>query len=71
MNSVVFHLLFDSGGLLREAHKSSLADAIWGLGDCGVEKTDESVHYVLDGGSLLQRIPWTKGDLFSTTCMTC
>ena len=25
---------------------------------------------MLDGGSRLQRIPWTKGDLFSTTCMT-
>ena len=62
--------LFDSGGFLREAHKSSLADAIWDLGDCGVEKTDDSVDYVQDGGSLLQRIPWTKGDLFSTTCMT-
>ena len=46
-----------------------MAEAIWTLGDCGLnELLSESVQYVLDGGSLLQRIPWTKGTTFSTIC---
>jgi hypothetical protein len=42
-------------GLPREACKSNLADAICG-GDCTHEIDGEGFQYVLDGGSLLQRI---------------
>ncbi|MCG8047094.1 MAG: hypothetical protein N0E48_15920, partial [Candidatus Thiodiazotropha endolucinida] len=61
--------LFDTAGFIREPDKPALADAIWNLGDCSLSETlTESVQHVLDGGSLLQRIPWTKGATFSTIC---
>ncbi len=52
--------LFDSSQLLREANKSSLANAIWDsleTGTCMPEPSGE-VQFVLDGGALLHRIPW-------------
>jgi hypothetical protein len=50
--------LFDSGGLLMETEKPNLMNSIWGLGNCGPnEKIGEHVKYILDGGSLIQRIP--------------
>ena len=62
--------LFEPSGLFREADKPSLANAIWNLGDCSMEETifDESTQHVLDGGSLIQRIPWTYGASFSSIC---
>jgi hypothetical protein len=57
--------MFDCNGLPREACKSNLADAIWACGsDCTHEIDGEGFQYVLDGGSLPQRIPWTHGDSF-------
>ena len=32
---------------------------------------DESTQHVLDGGSLIQRIPWTYGASFSSICNLC
>ena len=63
--------LFDNTGLPRVAQKSQLADAMWKLGDCGPDleiQTTESVSYVIDGGSLLQKIPWQKNGTFGTIC---
>ena len=61
--------LFDTAGFIREPQKPALADAIWGLGDCScVEPFRDDIQFVLDGGSLLQRIPWSKGSTFSTLC---
>ena len=52
--------IFDCNRLPREACKSNLADAIWACGrDCTHEIDGEGFQYVLDGGSLLQRIPST------------
>ena len=61
--------LFDSSGLLREAQKPSLAAAIREHGDC-IESDilPGNVKYVLDGGTLLQRMPWTHGSSFSQIC---
>ena len=71
MNSVVFHLLFLIHAVFLWKHTSLLWQMQSGaLGTVVLRKRMTNVHYVLDGGSLLQRIPWTKGDLFSTTCMT-
>ncbi|WAR05755.1 hypothetical protein MAR_021124 [Mya arenaria] len=50
--------LFDASGLLREAHKSQLAHAIWDKGRCGTDNIQSGISTVLDGGSLLQRLPW-------------
>ncbi|VDI52320.1 Hypothetical predicted protein [Mytilus galloprovincialis] len=54
--------LFDCNRLPREACKSNLADAIWACGsDCIHEIDGEGFQYVLDGGSLLQRLPTDYG----------
>jgi hypothetical protein len=61
--------LFDGSGLLREAQKSSLADAIWKTGTCGVKDEldvcQDFVH-VIDRGSLLQTVTWKKDVSFET-----
>ena len=58
--------MFESSGVMREPQKSTLAEALWILGDwsteCIVSTTD--LQYVLDGGSLLHRIPWQRGATF-------
>lgn len=63
--------LFQPGGLMREADKPLLASA---LTDSIVEASQDLIadsehqlgelHYVLDGGSLVHRVPWKKGDKF-------
>ena len=58
--------LFESSGVMREPQKSTLAEALWILGDCSSEYvvSTTDVQYVLDGGSLLHRIPWPRGATF-------
>ena len=63
-------LFFESQQLLRQANKASLADAMW---DIVKESQPESaptldVHYIVDGGALLQRLHWRRGYLFQTIC---
>ena len=56
--------LFDSSLLLNEAVKPALADAIWKICESSVPVVgipDNGIQYVLDGGALLQRIPWSCG----------
>ena len=60
--------LFDSSGLLREAQKPALAAAIWEQGDCSGEEILPDTKFVLDGGSLLQRLPWSHGSTFGQIC---
>ena len=60
--------LFDAEGVLREATKASLADAIWKLLDNPIEFVPDGCIYVLDGGSLLQRIPWKTGQTYEEIC---
>ena len=60
--------LFELRTLLRKADKPQLAHAI--LKKCGnlctadVPETQANVQYVLDGGSLLHRVPWKPGDTY-------
>ena len=64
--------LFESPFLLREAQKPVLADAIWSLLQTpNIPAVSSQVHYVLDGGALLQRIPWKKGVTYSEILGTC
>ena len=55
--------LFYSSLLLREAHKPALADAIWRVSgtDVPADVPDYGSRYVVDGGALIQRIPWSHG----------
>ena len=59
---------FESPQLLSQANKAFLADAMW---DIVKESQPESaskldVHCIVDGGALLQRLPWRRGYLFET-----
>ena len=59
--------LFESDGLMRKANKPELAKAIFLA--CGIETQSPSrpasaCNIVLDGGSLLHRVPWKVGSTF-------
>ena len=56
--------LFQSVGILLEATKSTLAESIWKMVQCQRIDIPKDIQYVLDGGSLLHRIPWHKGTTF-------
>ncbi|KAK6191116.1 hypothetical protein SNE40_002860 [Patella caerulea] len=61
--------LFDSKTVMRLANKSSLANALWTTLSAEFSRPNtEEVRYVLDGGALLHRIPWTKGNTWSSIC---
>ncbi|KAK6178790.1 hypothetical protein SNE40_011297 [Patella caerulea] len=61
--------LFDSKTVMRLANKSSLANALWTTLSAEFSRpNNEEVRYVLDGGALLHRIPWTKGNTWSSIC---
>ena len=60
--------LFDSSLLLREPQKPALANAIWDTLAQNTPEISEDVQFVLDGGSLLQRIPWTQGATYRNIC---
>ncbi|KAJ8377229.1 hypothetical protein AAFF_G00264570 [Aldrovandia affinis] len=57
--------------LLRQPQKPVLTDAIWALHTPdlpGVTGHVQYVQYVLDGGALVQRIPWTRGSTYMGIC---
>lgn len=46
-----------------------LGEAIWRTGDCHAEELPTTnLLNVIDGGSLLHWIPWSKGETFSQIC---
>lgn len=53
--------LFDSKTMIKVANKSTLLDAMW---DANLQNPgpSEERQYILDGGALLHRIPWTRGN---------
>ena len=50
--------------LLHEAQKSTLADTIWSTVNQNAASVPDGVRYVLDGGALLHRIPWSRGSTY-------
>ena len=60
--------LLDSSLLLREPQKPVLANTIWDTLTQNSPVLTGEVQYVLDGGSLLQRIPWTRGTTYRDIC---
>ena len=60
--------LFDDTSLPWEANKPALANALWKLVKNENEVLAHPIHYVLDGGSLLHRLPWTRGETFECVC---
>ena len=61
--------LFDKRGLMNEAGKPSLMNALAEIAQpaeqLGVPSVDK---YVIDGGWLLQQIPWRKGCKYEEIC---
>jgi len=64
-----FNMSFAVNHLLREANKAQLADDIWtvakGNGMQPPETAGEMKH-VIDGGSLLPRVPWKRDETFNS-----
>jgi hypothetical protein len=59
--------LFEPSGWPREANKP---DCIWNMGDCSCNTLPSTCIFVLDGGSLLQRLPWSKNATFEAICQS-
>ena len=53
---------------MRLSNKPALADAIWVLIPKDVVEPTGQSHYVLDGGSLVHRIPWQRGTTYNYIC---
>ena len=65
--------LFEPNGLMREADKPSLADAIWNTAkakatEMPTPSNREERNYVLDGDALIQRLPWSHNASFDSIC---
>ena len=61
--------LFHKNGLMNEADKSSLMKVLAVIAElCDYTECPTTSYYVVDGGWLLQQIPWTKGRTFNDTC---
>ena len=60
--------LFDTSLLLRKSQKPMLANAIWNLVTQDTPEIPGKVQFVLDGGSLLQHIPWKQGATYGDIC---
>ncbi|KAG1678943.1 hypothetical protein GQR58_013119 [Nymphon striatum] len=61
--------IFEAKHVMRPANKPALADALWTLMPEDVaEPIGDSCQCVLDGGSLLHRIPWSSGTTYSHIC---
>ena len=62
--------LFDAKHVMKAANKPALADAIWALMPEDIQgPLDSDIVYVVDGGSLLHRIPWQKGSTYDSICI--
>ena len=57
--------LFDASGLPRQASKSTLAEYLWSSAKEKTALPNENIHFVLDGGSLLHKLPWQRGSTYN------
>ena len=57
--------IFESRYVMRPANKPVLADAIWVVMPKDVVEPTGQSQYVLDGGSLVHRIPWQRGTTYN------
>ena len=58
---------------MNEAHKPELKNVLLdqlGLSECIMSDILQDTNYVLDGWSLLQRLPWTVGSTFDEICQS-
>ena len=57
--------IFEARYVMRPANKPALADAIWVLMHKDVVEPTGQSQYVLDGWSLVHRIPWQRGTTYN------
>ncbi|KAL8570759.1 hypothetical protein ACOMHN_006909 [Nucella lapillus] len=57
--------LFDASGLPRLASKSTLAEYLWSSAKEDATLPNENINFVLDGGSLLHKLPWQRGSTYN------
>ena len=57
--------IFEARYVMMHANKPALADAIWALMPKYVVGPTGQSQYVLDGGSLVHRIPWQRGTTYN------
>ena len=60
--------LFEKSCLPLQPNKATLAETLWKALPEEQQKPGRDVQYVLDGGALLHRIPWSKGATFEQIC---
>nr|XP_054767556.1 uncharacterized protein LOC129274841 [Lytechinus pictus] len=53
--------LFESSYIPLKANKAAIADALWKLLGNEQQHLSSDVHFILDGGALLHRLPWPRG----------
>ena len=57
--------LFDSSGLLRQANKAAVAQYLWSSTAQVNAELPDQVCFVIDGSSLLHRLPWPRGSSYN------
>ena len=55
---------FEPIGLPRQAEKSTLAEHLRSLSKDDATLPNETIHFVLEGGSFLHKIPWRRGSTY-------
>ena len=53
---------------MRRADKPTLTKSLLNMLDDTNLELSHNVEYVLDGGALLQRLPWKRGMTYSAIC---
>ena len=62
--------IFDSPGAPRLANKAALADSLWNCILIPAQRSISNPLYLLDGGALYHRIPWSRDVSFQRYVMT-
>ena len=60
--------LFNKDGLMKSANKPALAEVIWKIAGSYNPILPDNKKFLLDGGSLLVRNVWKKGETFAEIC---
>ena len=62
---------FDRYELPRETNKPQISDAVWEVTKSVQTKVpSDKTHFAINGGALLQRIPWQRGVTYDHICKT-
>ena len=60
--------LFENKFTPREASKATLTNALWKCMPGDTPMSSGEVQYILEGGALLHRLHWSRGDTYGDIC---